>query len=248
MKNPDRIEKYLKGEMSDMEKEKFETEIKANPELQKEVNLVKDVDVFLSDQEELKFREKINTIVANERLHYKKRSIILNSNTFIRAASVLLIIGLAAYCFIIINQNKYEKLFEKYYTSYEYTEIYRSENNQDVENSRLQQALILYNNNEYNKAIELFNIEIQSNNKNTIVNFLTAICYIELEEIDKAISQLERLTNEENTLFDETIKWYLSLCYIKIEDKDKADMVLNTLGSYDNFYSEKANQILKRIR
>ena len=77
---------------------------------------------------------------------------------------------------------------------------------------------------------------------------MLATAYLETNQEDKSENLLRNLMAEnENDLYFEQIKWYLSLSILKQGKTDEAKNLLTEIEKEEGFYSKRATSILKSL-
>ena len=107
-------------------------------------------------------------------------------------------------------------------------------------NSALNEAFAYYKIKDYNNALSYFN----SLENQITARFYSGICYIELENYDKAIESFEFVIEDNDNLFIEQADWYLGLIYLMDNQKSEAIMQFEKISASDSYYVKQANDIL----
>jgi tetratricopeptide (TPR) repeat protein len=248
MEHFEEIEKYLNGELSDQEKIDFERQLSTDSEIRKNLNLLMEVNEYIDNRDdELKMQMTVKEII--QRRGKQRQSIFQKyvfSSIWTKAATIIILIGFIGMSAIILESSKNQRIFNKYYNHYEFSDVVRSENG-TASNETLNKALHEYTIGNYELALTYFEKLEISEKEQVVSQFLQAISYIEIEQANKAIILLEKLSKYDH-MYHETIVWYLGLCYLKIDNIDKAQPVFSQLSSYNNYYSEQASSILNRLK
>jgi len=174
----------------------------------------------------------------------KIRRITFRHKWWFIAATVIILFGIFG---VIYNSHRTIKTSESLYA--EYFEPYispvgtvRSTVSYD---SLFYFAISLYNEREYESAINIFKLIPEDYNLSHFVKLLAGSAYMELDRIDEAIKELSFIDNQ--SLCYESAQWYLALCYLKAGDRDNAIYSFKYLVSRNSFRSEIAEKILKKI-
>ena len=137
---------------------------------------------------------------------------------------VMSITSIAAIIAIVFSLNIYQdnrrmdKLFETYYTPLEYDSQLMSRGEETI-SSELISAMEAYQNKDYVTALQIFNTMPQVDENYLIYK---AICLLETEQTEDAITLLEKLvTNGEGTEYYQQACWYLALAYLCNHEEDK---------------------------
>jgi len=239
------IDRYLNGEMDDAGKSAFEKELLENRELQQELKLEEDILRILSMEDVLDFRMKISQVIREARETERKGKVITisrNKAIFAAAAVVVLIIVTSAVYFLSPRSQSSDRLFAMYYDSDKPIRVLRSDDGNLVE------ALMYYQQRNFNGAIELFNKVLETDPDNAAIRFYTGISYIETAQYKKAIESFQYIIDENDNLYIEASQWHLGLCYLKIDELTNAQKQFKHIASDQrNFYNEDANKILIEI-
>ena len=137
---------------------------------------------------------------------------------------VMSITSIAAIIAIVFSFNIYQdnrrmdKLFETYYTPLEYDSQLMSRG-VDTISLELASAMESYQNKDYATALKKFET-ISNVDENYLI--YKAICLLETEQTEDAITLLEKLVaNGEGTEYYQQACWYLALAYLCNHDKDR---------------------------
>lgn len=241
------IERYLHEEMSPEEKVWFEKELEGNLSLKSEVNIRKQVDLVLADKDLIDLKIQLNQI------HKEIYEATEQSRTIVRRIYKKVLVGTVAiavlsisFVYYLSNRNySNEKLVEVYYQPAQTSINFRSA---DPEKGILTEAMSLYNNKEYKKAIRLFEEILEKDNSKLGINLYSGISHMEVKEYSKANERFQNILDEKPNPFVESANWYLGLCYIMTNDRDKAYKVFDKLADQKGFYQKDAKRILKRIK
>ena len=159
---------------------------------------------------------------------------------------VMSITSIAAIIAIVFSLNIYQdnrrmdKLFETYYTPLEYDSQLMSRGD-DTISFELASAMESYQNKDYATALKKFET-ISNVDENYLI--YKAICLLETEQIEDAITLLEKLVaNGEGTEYYQQACWYLALTYLHNHQDNNAVKILQ--GSNNVAKEQLMNAILK---
>ena len=113
--------------------------------------------------------------------------------------------------------------------------------------SELAEAILLYDQNEYEAAFEKLNTIIEEDYNNYLAGYYFGMTCIEMEKYDVAAQHFQELLENWQSPFIYHIEWYLALCYLKQDDKEKALMLLNKIKKSNTYYKEKAEELFKKL-
>jgi hypothetical protein len=239
-----KTEDYLSGYLSGKELELFEKELKTNPELASEVLLRTEIENALRDKNFMDFRNLLNNTPRVR--HQYSNGVNIRNEVFrtwqIAAASFLLVI-LAGGMWYIFSSNFYssDRLISKYYKPAQ--SIGQNRSVEFGTDDALKEAFSYYQQNDYLNALKYFS----TLDNQVTAKFYSGVCYIELEDYQKATSSFEFVINNKDNLFIEQAEWYLGLIYLMNNDKDKASDQFTKISRTDSFYSNQAQEILKYL-
>lgn len=244
--NFDRIEDFLDGELSNDQLKEFEKDLLNDSDLQMELDLHKEVDEAIMEQDVMDLRSKLEAIETppNED---KKRKFKYLTKWNIVAASLALFIGIGSLMFLANNKSTYsnENVYSNYYKPYKIVINNRS-TDMGIDNM-LVTALKSYESKDYRTALDLFKQILDKDSTNITSNFYSGISNLEINEYHKANKNFTRVIRHKNNLFIEQSEWYLGFCYLMTNDRDKAIKQFNTIAKGNSFYKSKAQEILSRL-
>ena len=238
----DRIEAFLRGEMSADEEAAFKQEIRQNPELRNRAMTMTSLIKGLQAQETA-FKQKIKSnselrnrdiamISFNNGLQTqktdKKASIIKGSTAKSKVRSILLwvtsIAAVFAIFFGIYKDHRYRMLdaaVSPYYTEYDMSDISRG----DVDSATIAHLYDLF-------------IQIQENRNVSDI----------IKELEPIFNSLE--ADFTYNTFANDIAWNLALAYVKEDQIDKAISILQKLkaDNPDTPICNKADELIKKLK
>ena len=239
------IERYNAGEMSDAERLWFQKELKGNETLLAEVNLRKNTDEVLKNQNIILLRNKLTEIEkgreANTIIRRAKRQVYLK---YVAVIASLLIVG--SVTFFSGSNMSSEKIINRYYKVYETPAAQRSGTAEM--NNDFTLALEFYNTHDYQKAAILFSKILEKNPKDMQTELLNGVANFEDNKYPEAKLSFAKVVYDDNNLFIETAKWYLALCYVKTDEKDKAIQQLEIITKEGGIYKNNAKKIIKKLK
>lgn len=244
------IDQFINQELSEAEQDSFETELSNNPDLAAELELHREIEASLQEQDIMNLREKLGRIskdiIQQKR---KERSFIAripNSRIAVAtiAASLILLISISS----LLSRHKAvneQELYSEYFRPYEATGIFRS-NDSNLDN-KLSLALHEYNEDNYTKAVSLFQDVLKYDKDNPVGNFYQAMALQELGQYDQAIASYSQVIKAKNNLFIEQAEWYTALCLLQNDNRKKAGKQFQRIADNKGYYSDKASAILRKL-
>ncbi len=113
----------------------------------------------------------------------------------------------------------------------------------DTPNERKKEAMVLYAQKKYEKAIHLLNDSFKET-KDSMLLFYIGVSHLATGEAVEAIKVFEGLQNV-NTVPQEASQWYLALAYAGSKQNEKAVLLLKNIKSEK--YKEKVQKLLAEI-
>ena len=242
------IERYLEDKMQPAEKAWFEKELDGNMWLKRELELRRKTDLVASNTEAMDFRKKLMQAEARHRQATTvKRAVKSVKTVSTRYAAAILGIVIISSIFLFSNRDiNPRKLASKSIASYEPGTASRSSSS--VSDINFNRAVECYNNGEYIKAIDLLEGLISSQDNNSIKSdYLLGISHMKIEEYKEAISPFKKVVDQNDNLFIEQAKWYLSICYLNTNETEKAKELLTEIKNSDSKYRKLASKNLKKL-
>ncbi len=239
-----KIEDYLSGGLSGKELESFKQELIINSKLNAEVLLRKEIDDVLRDKNLIELRKLLKSTPRSNTSF--SRGINIRNEVFrtwqIAAASLIFVL-LAGGLWYTFSSKTYssDRLITKYYTA-----PHAVGQNRSVEygsGDALKEAFTYYQQSDYTNALKYFS----SLENQVTAKFYSGVCYIELEQYQKATDSFEFVINNKDNLFIEQAEWYLGLIYLMNNEKDKASDQFNKISQADSFYADQAQEIIKYL-
>ena len=237
----EKIEAYILNLMTEIDKTEFEYDLKNNPLLKEQLELVQSLVGQIRGHA---FAEKQISTAKNEMKKGKIIRMALYSVASI-AASFLLF-------FMVHNfyqTSKFDKLYTSTYSTYPNDFIatdgsYRG----DVEvDFFLLSAMTAYEMRDYPLAESQFNQHLKEKDSPEI-RFYLAITQLEAGKTIEALKTLQLLYSQpiEYRYYEQT-RWYLALVQLKLHEKGDAMKCLEELVALDGVYWDKAKELLKKL-
>ncbi len=243
------IEGYIYNELPETDLASFETELADNKELYAEIELVRNIDKAIQENDIMQLRDKLRNI-ANDNINEKQseRSITFNFNhkrivLSVVAASLILLFGISG---LLSKYSSERNIYQKFYAKYETTGISRSAEN--IQDPTLATALQLINNQNYESAQSLLQELLSKDQNNTVGHFYSGVTLQELGKYKNAIEQYEAVVINKDNLFIEQAEWYIGLCYLQTNDNKKAIKQFKKIANDNGFYQPKAVAILNKMK
>lgn len=230
-KDYDLVEDYIRRRMPEADKKDFEERLRKEKDLQTifKVNLAVNRAI-----QEANYKKLVTQISSG----YKKRQLKKQLYKGFSVSAILAFMLSISYL-LLTNDISNNKLFSEYYNAYPVNTTIRGVN------SSIQSVKSLYENNDYNACINLYN-SLSTSQKNDSENMFFAGLSLLEQDNSNAETYLNNVAISRSS-YSTSAKWYLSLLHIKHENTDEARKLLNDLLSTNNFYTEKAKSLLKQL-
>ena len=244
MTNPELIDRYFEGSLTDEERKKFEELLEVDPDFKEEFLFQKDLKAVIEDnkRKELKtYLQEVEGKMSNKIvLPFIKRE-------WLVAASLALTLAIGTWGVKNSFYPSNERIYNTYYDPYINTvqPITRGSNTLSIE----YRAFVAYESGDFHKAINLFS-SVKNPDRSYIL-FYKAMCYMSLDKLDEAMPILENIIAKNgksaNDLeWSNKANWYMALCHIKKDQDEQALFYLNRLLEYSKyeFKAQEAQRII----
>ncbi len=239
------VEQYIANEMAPAERAAFKNELRSNPELAQELKLSQNIDSTLQRDDIIDLRQKIRAAIEAGRTVENEVPVIRMKTRkwWYAAASILALAAVSVTLFMQSNRNlSNDSLFNKYYNSENIVDQTRGD-------ETIVDAVIKFQQKDYQKASDLFQRILAKDNLNIAVWFYYGIANIETQNYTNSITAFNTIINQHDNLYVEHAEWYLGLCYLKNNQKEKAiDNFVAIASNPDNFHCSEAKDILEKLK
>ena len=242
------IDRYLDGDLNGLELQELEKELDSSPELRKELQLQREINAALAEKEVLDLRAQLKVIHRSlEPVPERNmaRKLVHSKWTRIAVASFVLIIAIAALTGNFTgNRINYNRIFDKYYETYKPLNVRSGFGEID---KMYRNALTAYQNEDYGKALVLFEEVLEIDQSRMEANLMTGVSNMELDEYEEASNSFRKVINHNDNLFIDHAEWYIGFCYINTDNTDKAIEQFAKIASGNSLNKDKAKKILRKI-
>jgi len=241
MKDLDKFEEYINGELEEGDLWEFKKSLEADTDLKKQFELFMAVKQGITDNKKQMFMKELNNIhkaqqnTAGKRIHSFKRSWAI-------AASLIILVAAGFGVLSIRTQNSNQKLFETYFQTESAAFAVRSASN-NMEQPVLD-GMQLYELHNYDAAIEMF----EKSPNNLMGKLYAGLSLMELGEFDDAIYKFQFIVENNDNLFIDQAAWYQSLCYLKTGKRDLAIKSFKEIAADNGVYKTRSLKILKEMK
>jgi len=241
----DNIEAYIQGDLNEKEVKAFEHALQQDHDLASEYQLRKDIEDALMDEDILELKDQMQDIMKEKEtspLIWFKRKAVMGA----LVGALLLSLGSLGYFAARNNQAPTtDQVFEKYYQPYSVTITDRSASAEL--NSLLTTAMQKYKDREYTQALQLFQ-QVLEQRDDVAANLYSGISYMEIEKYKKASESFDKVIQDNDNLYVDQARWYMSMCYIRLGNIDNARNLLQALSEQSDYYRDKAAEVEKKLR
>ena len=253
------MQEYLDNLMSEEDSTAFEKELNNNEELQRDFDLLKDIEHELGNKELINFKKKLSGVmeqpIQTTVIKKDKGKVISLSRRILSLAASFLVIGLAGWWFLSqpaspeqIYANNFSVHPDKLSIEIEdrLSETGFGINKEALGN--LQNAINTYNNGDYQMAIQQLNAYKNANSEDVLASyaqFYEAVALLKNGKIEAGQEQLESLSKV-NFPLQADAQWYLALANLQQGNITKAKEILQSLTAVTR-YQKKATNILNDL-
>lgn len=196
----------------------------------------------INDTELLDLRKSLNEISAGMKTHRSTVSFIQRNRWYLAAASISVAVVSSALTLVMFKGSASKpEIFRDYYQRAKPFMIQRSVS--QLETDYFSQAMKFYDARDYEKSAEI----LLANQLNAASKFYAAISLMELGDYKKAEPLLNAVANDDTNLFVDQAEWYLGLCFLMNDKFDLAVKQFEKIAATQNYYNDKAAEIIKKI-
>lgn len=241
----DQIDRYLEGNLSDIEKLRLNDEINTNPEfkekVRKQILLIRGIRRYGRNELSRKISE------WEMEIHQERESTVPSEKKvtfwYYAAATISLLLVFSAIFIYISGNNNTESIIAEFYSPYEFTNSQTRGN--EEKNLLYNDILTFYQQGDYEQTISM--IQSAGPDLHTVdIRFLLGNAYQASGRLEEAKEVFEKLSKEESA-FRFGSQWYLSLCYLASDQKEQAIDLLEELSGTASSYAPKAKDLLKKL-
>jgi tetratricopeptide (TPR) repeat protein len=237
------LENYYEGRMSHSEKEAFDKLIVSDADVAADLqNYVLSRTAIASSSND---RLKKHLIESGKDLQLSDQKKTPFARYLTIAASIAILVGLGWIMFHYLHPHKSTaEIYLSYFQRPDINEFtIRGEDN-DSSQVFWDRGLNYYANHKIDKAATEFNKMIRMNKSTSASKayFMLALCYMEMNNTQKAIQTFERVSDQSNFVYMK--QYYSALCLIKMDKKKEAsDLLLKIAKDQNHPYRKNAIRI-----
>jgi len=260
------MNRYLKGKMTELEREIFEKKLEDNNDLKKELQLEIELSEVIGDNSDYSIFKSAKNRKEVSKLKTKIRSdeyqefsnkikdigkeYLENEEVFKSRKNYYLyfsIVGVIV-LFLGIYFSQMNTSLDSYYNSYAYWDGLPSFTEKGQAEDLFSKGELAFKNKNYKEAVTYFEAINLSNELYPFSLMYLGVSYDKLNQNKKAIGTFKELTT---TFSQENTKgyWYIVQIYLKLNDKNKVEETLNIiLQSEQNYYYKEAFYLSEKIK
>jgi len=232
-------QKYLEGQLTASEHQRFESMLAQSPELAAEVQDLKQLHVGLQALGVEKLASEL------QEWEQEQPSQGIKWRPLLTAAAVITLLLVPAWYFLNAQKPTSEDLFLAYYQPYEEMITQRGMEGDPV-NPLLRDGLTAYNSGAYKRTAELLGAYIKSNPDDHRVALYLAIAQLEIDQKELAAANFKR-AQQDPDVKDQAL-WYQALTYLKFSEKESAMEILTEIADNNKHYRQQdARKLLKKL-
>lgn len=229
------IESYLQDNLSELERDAFEQELKSNAALRQEVD---DQRVILLAIQESSLRTSMDQM--HEKLEAQNNGVTrLPDRRWIKysiAASIAVLVGFVG-IMLSRKQNPNDQLFAAHFTPDPGLPTTMSASN----NYEFFNAMVSYKQGDYQKAIGVWETLLKEKPSNDTLNYFIGVAHLANDNEEEAISFLQWAAQHPESAFYKEVYHYLGLAHLKNGDKE------NALVTLKKSQLQKSEDLLKEL-
>lgn len=234
-----KLERYLDKEMSREEKEAFELSLKTDKELQRKLEIQKEIREALKEEDIMQLRERMKETM---RQPVKKKI------AWYKVAAVLIpLLLLGGWIINHFTGRTTDDLFQEYYLPYTPISNSRSSYDYAFEDGEIRTAIDAYSQKKYGAAAKKF-AEIDATKIDSPDIQLQMACSFLLSNREiQAIEIFKDIAESDHPLYAQKAEWYLALTYLKNNQIKDAKVVLMKISVSNHYKSKEAIEIMEKM-
>lgn len=246
------IEAYLAGKLNTTELSDFEAKLQADPDLAREVLLLKEIDLAVGDKSVLQFQELVRKEGEAFKQAQSPRAVPvkrLAPRRYLAVAATLLL--LVATVFLLRQYSDSspsgQNLFAQHFETYNLSQSMRSES--VAEEALFQTAIEQYQNENFSAASSSFQQLANNSPDDMVLAFCLANAYLNQSPpaLDPAAAQFQKIIADGQSIYVLRSQWYLALIRLEQGDRAAAKKLLQALAQAPDNLGQKASSLLKDL-
>ena len=223
------IDSYLDGSLGEGEKEILMAKAIENPEIATEIQLRKDINTALSEEDVLLLENKLNEMGKKHKADlgkYRQEVKVVPMLKKYRALAAGLAILIIASLVFLFRVKEPVDLYANYYEPYP---MYITTRSTDDSNENLNLAVQAYSKGSYQAAWSSFLTILSEDTSDMGVMFYTAMSALQIDRYPDAVAGLKKVAVHGDNIYAAPAEWYLALAFIKSGDHRNARKTLENI-------------------
>jgi lipopolysaccharide biosynthesis regulator YciM len=242
-KDIDIIESYLAGKLPAEDRKEVEDRLLTDREFAQRVEIFMTLPHLVSESSH-DFRNELEGLYQ-EYHQQNKTSDTVSRRTFLMAASFALLISIIGILIWLLPVSLTpQEMYTAHFTVPADNITVRNE--QDIPPA-LQSAMEAYNEQAYPEAVTQFETILENDPANVPVLFYSGVSYLILKETEKAVQNLQKVMQTDDTTYKLTATWYLGLAHLEQGNIAQAREVFFSLKESGSSYARRADAILQQL-
>jgi len=237
------IDDYVNNRLSSKEKSLLDKLLLESPDLKQEIIMRKDISKGVEYYNNQELKALLNTIHNEEVENLKPKKTIWG-----RAILWIGILSLALLAYLLMqsiegsSHEENSNLYAAYYVPYNPSIQNRGE---EIPND-LSLFYDYYYKKDYQAAFNIISEKSDAYSNETILT--TAICALEINQNEKAISLFDQIILTDDPYFSDHARWYKALLLLNISQKNEAKNLLKVLSSDPKTdHHQEAKELLEKL-
>jgi tetratricopeptide (TPR) repeat protein len=185
---------------------------------------------------------EIKEIISQANTSYQKKSNKKRFKKYLFSSAAVIALLVSLYTFMQESIHPAD-LYTSYISSTELPSIINRGNNYN----ELTKGQLLFEAKDYSEAVKIFSNAIEIDSENASSYIYLAVSQMELNQFTESNNTLDLLIKS-NLIDAQKGYWYKSLLYLKSNQIEKSKVTLKTIIDNSYFNTEKAKELLKKVR
>jgi len=241
MKNLEKFEKYLKGELEESELWEFKKQLEIDSSLAKEFRLYKRVNDAIEQPDKIQLFETLRDIHNQNQQKSGKKIFQLPTRWVAIAASIVILLTVGISLIWMQSGLNNSELYQQYFAPE--TAAFNFRSSMTSLEQPVLQGMQFYELHDYDAALEMFD----KAPNNLMGKLYGGLSLMELGEFDKALNKFDYIIQHNDNLFIDQAEWYLGLCYLRTGKQKQAVETFEKIAEQRGVYKTKAQKILHEI-
>jgi tetratricopeptide (TPR) repeat protein len=238
------IEKYIDNDLPEEDRKAFSGKLKDN-DVVSEMALQRAIATSVEDIHKNNLKAELKNLLTDKDYTHEAEPVSKTHMLIWYAAASVVAIIVIALIFIARNKSNPESLFASYY------EVYPAGSSTRGSNDFNEEALKLYQEEQYQTASGLLEKMIQGNSEKldkAYVQLLLGNCYLNLGKPNEAADCFSKASLSNDPLIAQSGQWYFALALVRNNKINDASVNLHQIIDSNSVYSKQAENLLQDIK